>query len=257
MSWLENRSPIVRWLLVIPAAIGAALLGNLAPTLLDFSGHAAAGDFGGLVAFAIAPFSSAFLGGYVFVTGPAQVAPRGRTAVASVMFALVVIGSALGIITIAAGHNQSIYPGWWWIASGVLTLGAGLLALIEIAGKQADHRTPTPGYSPFVSVPTPDDEEDADDEPAIEQTPHRWGEIEAKAIDVRSGVKAEPGDLLRHNTAGVGRFGGTQMYDDNEFAILTYADSERLFIPIDKAAALEKVSASTPLDKLPNSEPTA
>jgi hypothetical protein len=248
MSWLEKRSPLVRWLLVIPAAIGAAVLGNLAPSLLDFSGHAAAGDFGGLVAFVLAPFISAFFGGYVFVTGPAQVAPRGRTAVASVMVSLVVIGAAIGIITVATGHNRSIYPSWWWIASGVLTLVAGVFGVIEIATKKADHRTPTPGYSPFVTVPTRD-EEDADDEPA-----DPWGEIQATGIEVRPGIAVEPGDVLRYGGAGVGRFVGTQTYEGKNFALLRYADSQTLFIPMDKTNAFEKVSDSTPLDRLPKND---
>jgi hypothetical protein len=251
MSWLEKRSTFVRWLLVIPAAVGAALLGNIAPMTLDWTGHAAAGALGGLVAFVVAPFSAAYLGGYLFVTGPTQVAPRGRTAVASVLFALVVIGSAIGVITVVAGHYSSIYPGWWWIASGVLTLVAGVFGLIEVASNKDDQRATTRGYSPFVTVPTPD-EEDSDDEPA-----NPWGEIEAKGIEVRPGVSIEPGDVLRYGGAGVGRFVGTQTYEGKNFALLRYADSQTLFIPIDKTNVFEKVSDSTPLDKLPKSERTA
>ena len=253
MSWLEKRSPLVRWLLVIPAAVGAALLGNIAPATLDWTGRAAAGALGGLAAFVVAPFSAAYLGGYLFVTGPAQVAPRGRTAVASVLFALVVVGAAIGVITVVTGHERSVYPGWWWVVMSVLTLSAGLVALVEIASRTNDRRGPAPNaesaYSPFGKLP--DSDEDEDDEPA-----NPWGEIEATGIEVRPGVRVEPGDVLRYGGAGVGRFAGTQTHEGKNFALLRYADSQTLFIPIDKANIFEKVSDSTPLDRLPKNEPT-
>src|SRR5487761_673806 len=252
MSWLEKRSTFVRWLLVIPAAVGAALLGNIAPMTLDWTGHAAAGALGGLVAFVVAPFSAAYLGGYLFVTGPAQVAPRGRTAVASVMFALVVIGSVIGVITVAAGRYRSIYPGWWWIVSAVLTFAAGVAGLVEIASKKNDRQSETgeSAYSPFGTLPEFDKDEDDDDELA-----NPWGEIEAEGIEVRPGVRVEPGDILRYGGAGVGRFVGTQTYEGKNFALLRYADSQTLFIPMDKTNVFEKVSDSTPLDRLPKTEP--
>ena len=93
------------------------------------------------------------------------------------------------------------------------------------------------------------DEEDADDEPA-----DPWGEIQATGIEVRPGIAVEPGDVLRYGGAGVGRFVGTQTYEGKNFALLRYADSQTLFIPMDKTNAFEKVSDSTPLDRLPKND---
>ena len=264
MSWLEKRSPIVRWLLVVPAAIGAALLGNLAPSLLDFSGHAVAGELGGLVAFVIAPFSSAYLGGYLFVTGPAQVAPRGRTAVASLMVALVVVGSAIGIITVAAGHNRSIYPGWWWIVSGALTLVAGIVGLIEVASRKPDRASAIPHVPSRSLFATPPEADDTDKDVEFEwpadsiQAPDRWGVLEAKGLHLRDGSRVDPGDLLRYKEIGVGRYMGTQTNKGIEHAVIVYADRGQLRVPIDEGTwGLSQVSISTPMDKIHKDESTA
>lgn len=264
MTWLEKRSPTVRWMLVIPAAVGTALLGNLAPSLLDFSGHAVAGDFGGLVAFVVAPLSSAYLGGYLFVTAPAQVAPRGRTAVAAVMLGLVVVGAAIGIISVSAGHNRSIYPSWWWIASSVLTLVAGVFGVVEIASKKIARRAPTRSaelaYSQFGTLPESD--EDDHDDVEIEwpadsiQAPDRWGELQAKSMDLRDGSRVEPGDLLRYKETGVGRYVGTQTNKSIEHAVIEYADRGQLRVPVDEGTwGLSKVSNSSPIDKLQKERP--